>query len=48
VTIAQDESTCAVYGMPAAASALGAVQYERPLEAIGPALVQLVAGQEVA
>jgi two-component system chemotaxis response regulator CheB len=41
-TIAQDESTSAVYGMPAAAAALGAVDFELPLPAIAPVLLALV------
>jgi two-component system, chemotaxis family, protein-glutamate methylesterase/glutaminase len=42
LTIAQDEATSAVYGMPAAAVALGAAELELPIEAIGPALRQVV------
>ncbi|HET7310308.1 MAG TPA: chemotaxis protein CheB, partial [Mycobacteriales bacterium] len=42
-TIAQDEATCAVYGMPAAAMALGAVDRQLPLSEVGPALRQLIA-----
>ena len=42
-TIAQDEATCAVYGMPAAAMALGAVDRQLPLGEVGPALRQLIA-----
>ena len=45
-TIAQDESTSAVYGMPAAAGALGAVDYELPLPAISSALLALVGHEE--
>jgi two-component system chemotaxis response regulator CheB len=37
-TIGQDEATCAVYGMPAAAAALGAIDRVLPIEGIGPAL----------
>jgi chemotaxis response regulator CheB len=37
-TIGQDEATCAVYGMPAAAAALGAIDSVLPIDAIGPAL----------
>jgi two-component system chemotaxis response regulator CheB len=40
-TIAQDEETCAVYGMPAAAMAVGAVDRQLPLGEIGAALRQL-------
>jgi two-component system chemotaxis response regulator CheB len=42
-TIAQDEATCAVYGMPAAAMALGAVDRQLPLGEVGVALRQLIA-----
>jgi len=41
-TIAQDEATCAVYGMPAAAMAVGAVDRQLALADIGPALRQLI------
>lgn len=41
-TIGQDEATCAVYGMPAAAFRAGAVDQELPLERIGPALLALL------
>ena len=41
-TIGQDEPTCAVYGMPGAAKALGAVEHERPLLEIAPLLLTLV------
>ena len=41
-TIAQDESTSAVYGMPAAAGALGAVDFELPLPDIASTLLTLV------
>ncbi|HET6908775.1 MAG TPA: chemotaxis-specific protein-glutamate methyltransferase CheB [Mycobacteriales bacterium] len=40
-TIAQDEATSAVYGMPAAAMGLGAVDRQLPLEDIGTALRQV-------
>jgi chemotaxis response regulator CheB len=46
-TIAQDEATCAVYGMPAAAMAIGAVDRQLPLDDISGALRQLVATGEV-
>jgi two-component system chemotaxis response regulator CheB len=46
LTIAQDEETSAVYGMPAAAAALGAVELQLPLPEIGPVLRQ-VAGPRV-
>lgn len=39
LTIGQDEATCAVYGMPAAAHALGAVERQLPLPEIGGALL---------
>lgn len=42
--IAQDEASCVVYGMPAAAVRLGAAQV-LPLDAIGPALAACVRGQ---
>lgn len=42
LTIGQDEPTSVVYGMPAAAAALGAVQEELPLPEIGPAIVAAV------
>lgn len=41
VTIAQDEATSVVYGMPREAARLGAVQRILPLDAIGPALAAL-------
>jgi two-component system chemotaxis response regulator CheB len=41
-TIGQDEATSAVYGMPAAAAALGALDRQLPLEAIGPAVSELL------
>jgi two-component system chemotaxis response regulator CheB len=41
VTIAQDEASSIVYGMPGAAVALGAVQHVLPLEQIAPALTAL-------
>ena len=39
-TIAQDEHTSAVYGMPKAAAALGAARDILPIDAIAPALVR--------
>jgi two-component system chemotaxis response regulator CheB len=42
-TVAQDESTSLVFGMPKEAIALGAAQYVLPLEEIGSALMRLVA-----
>lgn len=41
-TVAQDEASSAVYGMPAAAVALDAVDRQLPLGAIGPALCELL------
>ena len=41
VTIAQDEASCIVYGMPKAAVELSVVQHILPLEKIAPALIQL-------
>ena len=41
VTIAQDEASCVVYGMPKEAAALGAVQHLLPLEQIAGALIAL-------
>ena len=38
-TIGQDESTCVVYGMPAAARALGAIDAELPLNEVAAAIV---------
>jgi two-component system response regulator WspF len=42
VTIAQDKETSIVYGMPKAASLLGAAQQILPLDQIGPALTDAV------
>ena len=42
VTLAQDEATSAVWGMPGAATNLGAVDHELALEAIAPAVVAAV------
>ena len=44
ITIAQDEASSVVYGMPREAVRLDAAQRVLPLGAIGPALVEL-AGQ---
>jgi two-component system chemotaxis response regulator CheB len=41
-TIAQDETTCAVFGMPKAAIALGVVDQTLPLSDIPAALAQLL------
>jgi two-component system chemotaxis response regulator CheB len=43
-TVAQNEATCVVYGMPAEAVKLGAVETELPLQAI-PAVIQRFASQ---
>ncbi len=40
-TIVQDEATCIVFGMPAAAIALGAAEYVLPLDRIAPAILEL-------
>ena len=45
VTIGQDEATSAVYGMPAAAWAVGAVEHQLPLNDIGPLVVSLLEEQ---
>jgi two-component system chemotaxis response regulator CheB len=45
VTIAQDEASSVVYGMPREAVRLGAAQYVLPLGAIGPAVADLAAGR---
>ncbi|QEF98616.1 Chemotaxis response regulator protein-glutamate methylesterase of group 3 operon [Stieleria maiorica] len=45
VTIAQDEASCVVFGMPRAAVEAGAVDTVLPLDAIGPRLDQLVANR---
>ena len=47
-TIGQDEATSAVYGMPAAAAALGAVSRQLPLDQIGPVLRDLLGAATVA
>jgi two-component system chemotaxis response regulator CheB len=46
LTIAQDEATSVVYGMPREAVLRGAVQHVLPLEEIGPALSTLVGTRE--
>jgi two-component system chemotaxis response regulator CheB len=38
LTLAQDEATCAVYGMPAAAMAMDAAELQLSLADIGPVL----------
>jgi two-component system, chemotaxis family, protein-glutamate methylesterase/glutaminase len=47
-TIAEDESTAVVYGMPAAAVRLGGSSLSLPLPAIGPRLVQMARREPVA
>ena len=42
-TLAQDESTSVIYGMPREAALLGAAQMVLPLDQIGPRIVQLLA-----
>jgi two-component system chemotaxis response regulator CheB len=42
ITIAQDEASSVIYGMPKVAVELGAVQHILPLEQIAPALEALV------
>ncbi|WP_394780959.1 chemotaxis-specific protein-glutamate methyltransferase CheB [Undibacterium sp.] len=46
-TIAQDEATSVVYGMPREAVQLGAAQHILPLNDIGPALVKLAQGKKM-
>lgn len=43
-TIAQDEASSVVYGMPRAAALLGAADHVLPLDAIAPALTRLASG----
>jgi two-component system chemotaxis response regulator CheB len=45
-TIAEDESTAVVYGMPAAAATLGAACECLPLPLIAPRVLELLAGQD--
>lgn len=40
-TLAQDERTSVVYGMPREAAILGAAEQVLPIDAIGPALAEL-------
>jgi two-component system chemotaxis response regulator CheB len=44
-TMAQDETTSIVYGMPREAMLIGAATQVLPLEAIGPALARLAASR---
>ena len=48
VVIAQDEPSSRDFGMPASAIATGAVDFIRPLDQIGPLVVELVEGQALA
>ena len=41
-TIGQDEATSAVYGMPAAAAAMDAIDRQLPIDEIGPALCEVL------
>ncbi len=41
-TIAQDEASCVVYGMPRAAVELGAVDLQLPLDSIAPAILRFL------
>ena len=43
-TIAQDEASCVVYGMPMEAIALGAADHVLPIGTIGPSLVKIAQG----
>lgn len=47
MTIAQDEASCVVYGMPREAALLGAAQHVLPLAEIGPALAALATRPEL-
>lgn len=44
ITIAEDESTCVIYGMPKAAYSTGKVDYMLPLHKISNKIVELVKG----
>lgn len=45
ITLAQDEATSIVWGMPREAIACGAAQHVLPLDDLGPALARLVTGR---
>lgn len=45
LTVAQDEESCVVYGMPKAAVALGPVHHILPLDRVAPALLRIVSPQ---
>ncbi len=47
VTLAQDQASSVVWGMPGEAVALGAARHVLPLEQIAPALVALVNGRHI-
>jgi two-component system chemotaxis response regulator CheB len=47
-TIAQDEASCVVFGMPRAAIELGAAEQVVPLSGVAAAIVRAVAGQTLA
>jgi two-component system chemotaxis response regulator CheB len=42
VTLGQDEATCAVYGMPAAAHAIGAVEHQLPIDELAGAVLTVL------
>jgi two-component system chemotaxis response regulator CheB len=46
-TIAQDEASCVVFGMPGEAIKLGAAEEVRPLSAIPKAIIDAVQRQRV-
>jgi two-component system chemotaxis response regulator CheB len=46
ITIGQDEATSAVYGMPQAAWAVGAVEHQLPLPEITPLILELLRREE--
>jgi two-component system chemotaxis response regulator CheB len=43
-TLAQDEATCVVFGMPREAILTGAVEQVLPLDRIGPAIARVAGG----
>jgi two-component system chemotaxis response regulator CheB len=47
-TIAQDEASCVVFGMPREAIACGAVEEILPLKQIGPRLITLFGAHRTA
>ncbi|MFS0773513.1 protein-glutamate methylesterase/protein-glutamine glutaminase [Sphingomonas sp. 1P08PE] len=42
-TIGQDEASCVVYGMPAAAQAIGAVEFQLPMDRVAAAAMEMAA-----